>query len=331
VLAHYQKVLADEAEAFYLILRRVPVPKDFASLSLKELWELHQQGMEFLREVEEQTSAASPSLLDLKVEIVSRILQSCHLCERRCHKDRSRGEKGYCGVEVSRFSTDFLHMGEEPELIPSHTIFFTGCTFRCVYCQNWDIAMHPESGRVAEPDYLAKVVEAGKIGGSKNVNFVGGNPDPHLYIILKTVQKLQVNLPLIWNSNMFTSKEAMEILHGLIDLYLGDFRYGSDECARRFSDVTNYWAVVSRNFQLASEQGDVILRHLVLPGHLRCCTEPIMKWVAKNIPDVYFNLMFQYYPSYRASLFPEIDRRLSSEEKRAAWEMANEYGLNVSS
>lgn len=331
MLANYQQVLTGQAAAFYLTSRRVLVPKDFASLSLEELWELHQQGMDSFEVVKEQSPFVNPSLLDLKLEIVGRILKGCYLCERRCGKDRSRGEKGYCGVEVSRFSTDFLHMGEEPELIPSHTIFFTGCTFRCIYCQNWDIAMHPESGRVAEPDYLAKVIEMGKSGGSKNVNFVGGNPDPHLYIILKIIQKLQVNLPLIWNSNMYTSKEAMEVLFGLIDLYLGDFRYGNDECAKRYSDVSNYWAVVSRNFRLAFERGDVILRHLVLPGHLKCCTEPIMKWVAQNIPDVYFNLMFQYYPSYRASLFPEIDRRLTPEEKRAAWEMANSYGLNVTS
>jgi putative pyruvate formate lyase activating enzyme len=160
---------------------------------------------------------------------------------------------------------------------------------------------------------------------------VGGNPDPNLHIILQTANELELSIPLIWNSNMYTSSEAMELLDGFIDLYLGDFRYGNDECAKKYSSVENYFSVVSRNFKLAYERADVILRHLVLPGHLECCTEPIMKWVSENIPPVYFNLMFQYYPSYRASLYPNFNRRLTEYEKKNALDLAQKYGINVGS
>lgn len=275
--------------------------------------------------------AGGNSLLDLKVELAGRMLNRCACCERRCGVNRNEGEKGYCGVgKESRYSSDFLHMGEEAELVPSHTVFFSGCTFRCVYCQNWDIAIHPESGRPAEPATLSAVLMEGISQGSRNANFVGGNPDPSLRTILETVRLLGRTgrfLPMVWNSNMYTSLEAMEILEGVMDIYLGDFRYGNDGCARELSDVEEYFGVVSRNFAAAHKTAEVIMRHLVLPGHLECCTRPIMEWVRENMPDVYFNLMFQYRPEYRACLYPDIDRRLSGEEKRRALEMSEEYGL----
>lgn len=132
---------------------------------------------------------------------------------------------------------------------------------------------------------------------------------------------------MVWNSNMFTSSEAMELLNGVIDVYLGDFRYGNDVCAEEFSGVRGYWDVVSRNFAYAFETAEVMLRHLVLPGHLECCTRPIMEWVSENMPGAYFNLMFQYRPEYKAGLFPTIDRRLTPEERSKALAMASEYGL----
>ena len=132
---------------------------------------------------------------------------------------------------------------------------------------------------------------------------------------------------MVWNSNMYTSAEAMELLDGVIDVYLGDFRYGNDACARELSDVDDYFAVVTRNFASAFGSAEVMLRHLVLPGHLECCTRPVMEWTARNMPGVYFNLMFQYRPGYRAGLHPGIDRRLSAEEMRTAGVMAAEYGL----
>jgi putative pyruvate formate lyase activating enzyme len=129
---------------------------------------------------------------------------------------------------------------------------------------------------------------------------------------------------------MYTSLEAMKLLEGIIDLYLADFRYGNDECARKYSDVKNYWQIITRNFELAYDTADVILRQLVLPGHLDCCAKPIMKWVSQKMPDVYFNLMFQYHPCYRASLYPEIDRRLTPEERERALALAKKYELNIS-
>jgi putative pyruvate formate lyase activating enzyme len=330
MLKHYFSILKGKKKPFFLQAKSVLAPSDYKSFSLDELFLLHKELNSKLKRGEIGERFVKPSLLDLKVEISLRLLKKCCFCERRCGIDRTQGELGFCKVSYhSRYASEFLHLGEEPELIPSHTIFFTGCTFRCVYCQNWDIAMYPQSGKEVEPSYLARIIRLRKIEGAKNVNFVGGNPDPNLHVILQIANELETSIPLIWNSNMYTSLEAMELLDGFIDLYLGDFRYGNDECAKKYSSVENYFSLVSRNFKLAYERADVILRHLVLPGHLECCTQPIMKWVSENIPQVYFNLMFQYYPSYRASLYPNLNRRLTEYEKREALKLAQRYKINI--
>jgi putative pyruvate formate lyase activating enzyme len=299
------------------------------------LWSLHDAAMDTWREARkggaEPAPSSGPSLLDLKSEIARRLLLSCNMCERRCGANRAEGETGYCGVgAVSRVACDFLHFGEEPELVPSHTIFFSGCTFHCEYCQNWDIAMDARAGNPTDPSFLANRLREGMRQGSRNANFVGGNPDPNLHTILETIIALGEDgrsLPMVWNSNMYTSEEAMRLLDGVMDVYLADFRYGNDECAARYSGVDDYFRVVSRNLSTASRQGEVMLRQLLLPGHLECCTARIMAWVGENIPGVYFNLMFQYRPEYRAALYPEIDRKPSPQEKMEAVEIARRYGI----
>jgi putative pyruvate formate lyase activating enzyme len=332
-LPHYFRVLEGKEKPYFSRLRDFKTGfSTFKNFSPEELLVLHQQEMEKFKAGRKDKSLKEKglSLLDLKAEIAEKALLNCSFCAHRCGKNRQEGETGVCGVSsVSYFSSEFLHLGEEPELVPSHTIFFNGCTMKCVYCQNWDIANAPQSGWVAKPERLAEIIKQREKEGARNVNFVGGEPTPHLATILKTLLLLEVELPVIWNSNQYYSELTANLLEGVVDLYLADFRYGNDECAFKYSKVKDYFSVVSKNFLKAYRQTDVILRHLVLPGHLKCCTEPIMKWTGENLPDVYFNLMFQYYPAYRASLYPEINRRLTFEERTQALELARSYRLMI--
>jgi putative pyruvate formate lyase activating enzyme len=331
-LSRYLDVMRDKLPSQFLLSQSISVNFSRDS-SLDELWSLHDKAMNSFRErmgeissIKELPPRAESSLLDLKSAIADRILESCHFCERRCGANRRKKEFGYCRCEaVSHYSAEFMHYGEEPELVPSHTIFFTGCNFSCVYCQNWEISTAPHSGKSILPQEVARIIALRRAYGSRNVNFV--TPTPHTHIILKILCALKVNVPVVWNSNMYYSEEIARLLEGVVDVYLGDFRYGNDDCAKKYSNVPDYWHVVTRNFRSAYENGEILLRQLVLPGHLECCTKPIVRWTKENIPGIRFNLMFQYNPNYRAYEYPEINRALTHAEIQRALEIVKEAGL----
>jgi putative pyruvate formate lyase activating enzyme len=285
------------------------------------------------------------SLLDLKLELSKRMLKHCRMCEMDCGVDRSAEGKGRCGIgSEPNIASHFLHQGEEKPLNPSYTIFFAGCNFECAFCQNYDISTDASCGRYIAPEVLARRIEVlteiGQAGFhvtlvhdwpvmAKNVNWVGGEPTPALHYVLQVMREMKANIPQIWNSNMYMSRETMELLDGVIDLYLADFKYGNDQCAARLSSVDRYFEVVSRNNILASKQADMIVRHLMLPGHLECCTLPVLDWLAKNVPGSAVNIMGQYHPAHRALEHAELRRGVSEESLCAARKHAIELGLNL--
>jgi putative pyruvate formate lyase activating enzyme len=128
---------------------------------------------------------------------------------------------------------------------------------------------------------------------------------------------------------MYMSIETMELLDGVIDVYLADFKYGNDRCAARLSKVDRYLEVVSRNHLIASNQGDMIVRHLMLPGHLECCTLPVLDWLAKNTPNAAVNIMGQYHPAHHALEHPELRQGVSEENLSIARKHAAELGLKL--
>ncbi|WP_245248133.1 radical SAM protein [Methanobacterium petrolearium] len=248
------------------------------------------------------------SYLDLKVKLAEKIFHHCNFCEKACEVNRNL-EKGCCGVKNPLIASEFLHVGEEPVLVPSHTVFFAGCNFNCVYCQNWDISQQPTRGISVEAKNLALIIEKRINEGSRNVNFVGGDPTPNLHYILRTMQLVRKNIPVIWNSNMYLSEDAMHLLDGFADLYLTDFKYGNNECAQRLSSIPDYMEVVERNHKMAWEAGDIIIRHLVLPNHVECCSKPLLRWISQNLGrEVVLNIMGQYHPVYHADKYEEISR-----------------------
>lgn len=280
-------------------------------------------------------------MLALKAELARRLHAECTICERRCRTRRSDGEQGHCGVLEARIASEFVHMGEEPDLVPSYTVFFAGCTFDCVFCQNWDISTRPRSGVVIPPDELAHMIEmrsgvAGSNGhaprppgGAKNVNWVGGDPSSNIAYILQTLCECEANIPQVWNSNMYLTEESMALLDGVVDVYLTDFKYGNDACASRLSNAPDYMRIVTRNHLLAKSHAEMIIRHLVLPGHVECCTRPALSWIATNLEDVKVNVMAQYRPEHRAREYPDISRRLRTSEYEEAVKIADGLGLEL--
>lgn len=334
-LSNYYRILDGEDTAKYLRTKEHIVAVDLTD-DEHELWSTHNSTL--LREAQ---TVEGISFLDLKVELARRMLDSCNLCERRCGARRSAGEKGHCGVIEPRISSEFIHMGEEPDLVPSYTIFFSGCTFECVFCQNWDISTKPNSGIQMSADMVARMIEdkvAGKHPNSpglrtthfaRNVNWVGGDPTSNLPFILRVLRECSANIPQVWNSNMYLTEESLKLLDGVIDVYLADFKYGNDKCALRLSNAPDYMRIVGRNHLLARAQTEMIVRHLVLPGHVECCSRPILNWIAKNLSDVKVNVMAQYRPAHRAKRFKDIDRPLAMSEYGRAVKIADDLGLDL--
>ena len=331
-LERYEAINRNECPAKFQIARRIEAER---ADSLEEMLKIHgrlkKEYKKILNDSDFSLLKTEPyeySFLHLKKDILYEMLKNCSFCERRGGVNRYE-KRGFCKCgATSYFSSEFLHVGEEPELIPSHTIFFNRCTFACVFCQNYDIVY--EDDYIADPVELAHIIDRRYRQGSRNVNFVGGNPDQHAHIIVEILLHVQSNIPVMWNSNMYHSIELAEIIEDIVDVWLGDVKYGNNDCAKTYSKAPKYWEVVTRNFLRAKDNGELLIRHLVLPNHIECCTKPIVKWVAENLgSDTRFNLMFQYYPTFKAWEFKEISRRLNSEEMKKALEIAEKYLTNL--
>lgn len=226
------------------------------------------------------------------------LMHRCHLCERRCGIDRLDGGRGFCGAEPEPYIyKDFIHYGEEPELIPSHTIFMSGCNMRCAFCSNYRFQQHTAIGRKIEPSTEARRIGEMFRAGSRNVNFLGGEPTVNLLGILKILQHTDPAVPVIWNSNMYASEPAMSIITAFTDLYLADFKFGNDACAARLAGTPDYTRPVTRNLIAAAEAGQIIVRHLPLAGHEECCSIPVIDWVAEHLPGAKVNLMESFLPA----------------------------------
>jgi putative pyruvate formate lyase activating enzyme len=326
VLPNYYDILEDKRTASYLKCKEYGLDIDLG-MSEDKLWEEHKKAVLRLKNGEYGKNPVA-SLIDLKLKLARHMLASCELCERRCKVNRLRGKEGHCRVLESKISSEFVHWGEEPELVPSHTIFFSGCTFNCVFCQNWDISQNPKRGDSLSPKRVAEIIERRSVS-TRNTNWVGGDPTSNLPFILETLTSCDTNIPQVWNSNMYLTEKTLELLDGIIDVYLTDFKYGNNECAKRLSNVENYWDIISRNHMIARAQCEMIIRHLVLPNHFECCTKPILMWISENLNGVRVNVMDQYRPEYNAYEYDELARRLKSEEFKVAQKLAQDLGLSL--
>ncbi len=322
-----------------------------------------------------QLPVAGPSLLDLSAELAARMMGHCTFCRWKCRVDRRTGAKhGTCQLQAdSRVSAYFAHRGEELIFRGTHgsgTVFFTSCNMRCVYCQNSDISHDKENGIPAGPREVAAMAWQLRKEGCHNINWVGGEPTVHLHTIVEAIRALasppnledlvyaqsvhagvmrlrgrsaaagvyegEFNAPMLWNSNFFMSEETMRILRPLVDIWLPDLKFGNDRCAIALARTPWYWETVTRNHKAVYDWGeDVVIRHLVMPGHVECCTKPVLDWIAANMPRALVNVMDQYRPEYACDRFsPAYDdrygalsRRPAAEEILAAYAHAEELGL----
>jgi putative pyruvate formate lyase activating enzyme len=284
--------------------------------------------------------------LGRRAEAARTHLEDCDLCARYCHVNRRLTVTGaVCRTGERAVVNSFgPHHGEEGPLRGwngSGTIFFSWCSLRCVFCQNWEISQKG-IGREVEPEELAIMMLALQNDGCHNINLV--TPSHVVAQILAAVSIAAprgLRLPLVYNTGGYDSPEALALLDGVIDIYMPDMKYGDSEVAHRYSHIRNYWEVNKAavkemhrqvgDLRISAEglaQRGLLVRHLVLPGDV-ANTDEVLAFIAGEISrSTYLNIMAQYRPCYRANDYPPLDRPITRREFEDALALAARHGLN---
>ncbi len=272
-------------------------------------------------------------------------LAHCALCPRACGANRLAGERGVCGAGADPVIASWnVHPWEEPVISGtrgSGTIFFSGCTGRCRFCQNYPISQYGYGNRVTIERLAAMMLEL-QARGCHNINFV--TPTHFVPQILAAVDEAAargLHIPLVYNSSGYETVPALRLLEGVVDIWLPDAKYADDAIARRLSGFRDYVrhnrAALREIFRqvgdalILDEEGiarrGMIVRHLVLPGGL-AGTAAVLRWIAEELsPRVHVSLMDQYFPAYKALRDPVLGRKITAEEYAAALEAFDAAGL----
>ncbi|MCB0138550.1 MAG: 4Fe-4S cluster-binding domain-containing protein [Caldilineaceae bacterium] len=259
--------------------------------------------------------------------------QDCHLCPHHCGAARATAA-GVCRVGQQSFiASEMLHMGEEAILRPAHAIFFSGCTATCTFCTAAKFAFRPTYGVAVTPAQLAHRICQRQAEGARSLCFIGGDPAPHIPFILQTLDVVGSarQIPAVFNSNFYLTNAALDLLDGAIDIYLPDLKFGpaagAASCGERVGGMPDYWRVVTGSIaRLYSEGKQLLVRHLLMPGHFECCTLPVLTWLGQH-PGIQVSLLTQYVAPAHAR--GELASALEAADVQRAQALAQELGLTL--
>lgn len=290
-------------------------------------------------------STYEKGLFPEKIRRAFLLLQRCTVCPRKCSLDRTRGEKGFCRAgDLPEISSYGPHFGEERPLVGLHgsgTIFMTYCNLGCIFCQNYTISRMGEGYEISSDEFSRIMVELQR-RGCHNINFVSPSHFvPHILKALPKAIEMGLSVPLVYNTGGYDSLEALELLDGVFDIYMPDFKYTRREVAEKYSQAPDYPEVGKAALkEMHRQTGDLVMdeqgialrgllvRHLVLPGGLAGTGEAMQFLATKISRNTYVNIMDQYYPC--GDLIPPdspLARRITRQEFRDAVQMAKEKGL----
>nr|WP_317283449.1 radical SAM protein [uncultured Sellimonas sp.] len=271
------------------------------------------------------------------------LYQDCTLCPRMCHVDRT-AKTGFCGCtsELSA-ARAALHFWEEPCITGnggSGTVFFSGCTLKCCFCQNYPISCEG-LGKTVSVSRLAEIFLNLQKQGAENISLVTATQ--HLPSILPALDMVKdsLHIPVVYNCGGYERTETLDLLNGYVDIYLPDLKYYNNETAWKYSRADNYFSYASTAVKKMVEQvgppvlnehgvmtKGVIIRHMILPGQKEDSIR-LLQWMADALPEnsFYLSLMSQYTPFYHADRYPQINRRITTYEYNKVLDKAILLGL----
>lgn len=236
-----------------------------------------------------------------------------------------------------------LHFYEEPCISGkngSGAVFFSGCNLSCKFCQNYEISQLGKGEENSVEELAGKFLELQGMGAN-NINLVTGFAYvPQIIQALEIARSRGLNIPVVYNSSGYESVDTIKILEGYVDIYLPDLKYGFSELSNKLSDCSDYFEVAKGAIKEMVRQvgcpkfdenglikSGVIIRHLVLPNHVQN-SKKVLNWIRKNLPkDIYVSVMAQYFPTYKASEFDDINRKLEIKELEEISNFVDEIGL----
>ena len=285
-----------------------------------------------------------PNILADKVREAEEILKECTLCPRECRVDRTSDQRGFCRTGEKPFISSYgPHFGEEKPLVGrfgSGTIFMGNCNLGCLFCQNYSIS-HLGEGTEISFQKLAEIMLSLQQQGCHNINFV--TPTHQMPMILRSLliaSEKGLNIPVVYNCGGYESLHAIEILNGIVDIYMPDFKYSDPAMAFKYSKAEDYpQSAMTAIKEMHRQAGDLItdqrgiamrgllVRHLVLPEGI-AGTSGVVKFLAEEISkNTYINIMDQYHPCFKAFDNPPLNRRITPREYADAVQMAVDAGL----
>ncbi|MHC1729822.1 MAG: radical SAM protein [Syntrophobacteraceae bacterium] len=294
-----------------------------------------------------------PSYIDLfesgellqRAEALEAGLSRCDLCPRRCGVDRNKGETGHCGTgSLPMVASINIHRWEEPPISGSRgsgTIFFSGCTLKCIFCQNYPISQLGV-GRLISAEELASGMLDLQKRGAHNINLVTSTHQMAAVVrALVSAVPRGLRIPLVYNSSGYEFAATLKMLDGIIDIYLPDIKYSESAIARKYSGASDYvkynreallemWRQVGpiRNDAEGIAYRGMIVRHMVLPENLSG-TKECLGFLAREMgPQVWISLMNQYFPAHQGPATPPLDRKVTESEYEQAFAQITDLGLS---
>ncbi len=257
------------------------------------------------------------------------LMSCCRLCALACGADRTHGPAGACRADgVSRVFGEGIEWAGEEGIVPTYVVSLSGCNLSCRFCLTGEGSQDAGAGSPLDPEAVAARIDRAA-PHLRSVTILGGEPVIHMDGALEIAARVPRGLRVVWKTNATASGEGRSLMAGLPDLVLADCKFGNDRCAEALAGIPGYTRIVRENLLWAARTAPLVVRHLLMPGHLDCCLVPVAHWLASELPRTPLSLMAGYLPSHRAVADPILGRLNYPADVTRARELASALGLQI--